>query len=121
MKRVGDVEDLAPGCTATPWAASVEIAYEGGYPVVVDSSEETAFATSLAEGLVGTDNVSTCPLLLGSEDFADFLENGTGCFLRLGNGTGSGILHSATYDFDDDSLGAGAAPWARLAEKYLQR
>jgi hippurate hydrolase len=29
-------------------------------------------------------------------------------------------LHNPTYDFCDDSLVAGAAVWARLAERYLQ-
>lgn len=33
-------------------------------------------------------------------------------FLRLGNGVNSAILHSAKYDFADDSLTVGAALWA---------
>lgn len=99
--------------------ATAEIAYEHGYPVVVNSEKETAFAREVAEELIGAENVFTCPLLPGSEDFAYFLEHKPGSFLRLGNGTDSQILHSSKYDFDDGSLTTGAAMWGRLAERYL--
>jgi hippurate hydrolase len=99
--------------------ATAEIDYEHGYPVVVNSEKETAFAREVAEELIGADNVSTCPLLPGSEDFAYFLEHRPGSFLRLGNGRESQILHSSKYDFNDGSLTTGAAMWGRLAERYL--
>lgn len=101
------------------YGASVEIDYVHGYPVVVNSEKETEFARSVAEELVGADKVSTCPLIPGSEDFSYFLEHKPGSFLRLGNGLNSAILHSAKYDFADESLTAGAAMWARLTERYL--
>ena len=100
--------------------ASIEIDYERGYPVVVNAEAETAFARMVAEELVGADKVATCQLIPGSEDFAYFLEHRPGSFLRLGNGMNSAILHSAQYDFADDSLTVGAAMWARLVERYLQ-
>ncbi|CAN7719108.1 M20 aminoacylase family protein [Rhizobium sp. LjRoot258] len=99
--------------------ARAEIDYEHGYPVVVNSEKETAFAREVAEELIGAENVFTCPLLPGSEDFAYFLERRPGSFLRLGNGKDSQILHSSKYDFNDDSLTTGAAMWGRLAERYL--
>ncbi|MBB3396980.1 MULTISPECIES: M20 aminoacylase family protein [unclassified Rhizobium] len=99
--------------------ARAEIDYEHGYPVVVNSERETAFAREVAEELIGAENVFTCPLLPGSEDFAYFLERRPGSFLRLGNGKDSPILHSSKYDFNDGSLTTGAAIWARLAERYL--
>jgi hippurate hydrolase len=99
--------------------ATAEIDYEYGYPVVVNSEKETAFAREVAGELIGAENVATCPLLPGSEDFAYFLEHRPGSFLRLGNGKDSQILHSSKYDFNDGSLTTGAAMWARLAERYL--
>jgi hippurate hydrolase len=99
--------------------ATLELEYDCGTPVVVNSEAETAFARIVAEELVGTDNVKTCPLIPGSEDFAYFLEHKPGSFLRLGNGTSSAILHSPQYDFADASLTTGAALWARLVERYL--
>ena len=105
---------------AEGFGATIEINYERGYPVVVNSEAETAFARTVAEELVGSDRVSTCHLIPGSEDFAYFLEHKPGSFLRLGNGVDSAILHSPKYDFADGSLTTGAAMWARLAERYLQ-
>ncbi|NTF08971.1 amidohydrolase [Agrobacterium rubi] len=102
------------------FGATIEIDYERGYPVVVNSDAETVFARTVAEELVGTENVSTCNLIPGSEDFAYFLEHKPGTFLRLGNGVNSATLHSAKYDFADGSLTVGAAMWARLAERFLQ-
>ncbi|WP_376705721.1 M20 aminoacylase family protein [Mesorhizobium sp. ISC25] len=99
--------------------ATVEIDYERGYPVVVNSESETSFATDVAVELVGQDKVAVCPLIPGSEDFSYFLEHKPGCFLRLGNGEDSAILHSSKYDFNDGNLTVGAALWARLTERFL--
>lgn len=99
--------------------ATVEIDYDRGSPVVINSEAETEFARCVATELVGSENVKTCPLIPGSEDFAHFLEHKPGSFLRLGNGMNSAILHSSNYDFADASLTVGAAMWARLAERYL--
>lgn len=101
------------------YGATAEIDYQRGYPVVVNTEQETAFATEVVKELVGTDNVTVCPLIPGSEDFAYFLEHKPGCFLRLGNGVNSIILHNQKYDFNDENLTVGAALWARLAERYL--
>ncbi|MER9232369.1 M20 family metallopeptidase [Mesorhizobium sp. M0622] len=99
--------------------ATAEIDYERGYPVVINSEGETSFATDVAVELVGQDKVSVCPLIPGSEDFSYFLEHKPGCFLRLGNGEDSAILHSSKYDFNDGNLTVGAALWARLTERFL--
>lgn len=112
------VRDIATSI-AEAHGASVSIDYERGYPVVINSEQETAFATAVVQELVGEDNVGVCPMIPGSEDFAYFLERKPGCFLRLGNGENSAILHSSKYDFNDDSLTTGAAMWARLAERFL--
>lgn len=113
--RVRDISTSIAGAHG----ANVSIDYERGYPVVVNSQEETDFATAVVRELVGEDKVGVCPMIPGSEDFAYFLEHKPGCFLRLGNGENSAILHSSKYDFNDDSLTTGAAMWARLAERFL--
>lgn len=112
------IRDIATN-VAGAHGATVEVTYEHGYPVVVNSAAETAFATEVVTELVGAENVKVCPLIPGSEDFAYFLERKPGCFLRLGNGEASPILHSADYDFADGNLTIGAAMWARLAERFL--
>lgn len=112
------IRDIATSIAAAH-GARVEIECDHGYPVVLNSAAETAFATEVVKELVGEDKVAICPMIPGSEDFAYFLEHKPGCFLRLGNGENSAILHSARYDFADESLTAGAAMWARLAERFL--
>lgn len=103
------------------YGATAEIKYELGYPVVVNSDAETLFATEVVRELVGSDKVSTCPLIPGSEDFAYFLQHKPGSFLRLGNGVGSAMLHNPHYNFNDANLSVGAALWARLAERFLAK
>lgn len=114
-QRVRDIATAIAGAHG----ASVAIDYERGYPVVINSEEETAFATEVVKELVGEDKVGVCPMIPGSEDFSYFLEHKPGCFLRLGNGENSAILHSSKYNFNDDSLTTGAAMWARLTERFL--
>ncbi len=85
----------------------------------VDISESMLHAT--AEELVGPDKVvANFPLIAGSEDFAYFLQQRPGCFVRMGNGAGQPLLHNAGYDFNDENLTVGAAYWARLVERYLE-
>ena len=112
------IRELATG-HVTAYGATAEIDYQRGYPVVVNAEKETVFATEVVNELVGEANVSVCPLIPGSEDFAYFLEHKPGCFLRLGNGVNSAILHNPKYDFADENLTVGAALWARIAERYL--
>ncbi len=104
---------------ANAYGATVDIEYIHGAPVVINSDVETAFARKVAEELVGPENVDTCPLLTGSEDFAYLLQQRPGCFLRLGNSLNSLMLHNPAYDFIDESLPIGAAFWSRLVERYF--
>jgi hippurate hydrolase len=102
------------------YGGSAEIEYERGYPVVVNSPAETEFARQVAEELVGPQRVvHPWGPTTGSEDFAYYLQHKPGCFLRLGNGEASPMVHNAKYDFDDANLTVGAAYWTRLAERFL--
>ena len=103
------------------YGGEVTIDYERGYPVVVNSEAETAFARQVAEELVGPQRViAPFPPVTGSEDFAYYLLEKPGCFLRLGNGEEGAMLHNPKYDFNDAILTTGAAFWTRLAERYLE-
>jgi hippurate hydrolase len=102
------------------YGGSVEINYERGCPVLVNSVPETAFALQVASELVGAEHtVSPFGPVTGSEDFAYYLQHRPGCFLRLGNGESSAMVHNARYDFNDQNLTVGAAYWTRLAERFL--
>ncbi len=102
------------------YGGTVEIDYERGYPVVVNSEAETAFAAEVARELVGAERVQApFPPVTGSEDFAYYLLHKPGSFLRLGNGEAGAMLHNPRYDFNDEILTTGAAYWTRLVERYL--
>jgi metal-dependent amidase/aminoacylase/carboxypeptidase family protein len=102
------------------YGGEATIDYQRGYPVVVNSDAETAFAREVAAELVGDQAiVAPYPPLAGSEDFAYYLQRKPGCFLRLGNGEGGASLHNPRYDFNDEILTTGAAYWTRLVERYL--
>ena len=104
------------------YGGSAEIEYRRGYPVVVNSVAETELARQVAEELVGAEHV-IAPFgpVTGSEDFAYYLQQKPGCFLRVGNGEDCPMLHNARYDFDDRNLTVGAAYWTRLVERYLDQ
>jgi len=106
---------------AESYGARAEIEYIRGYPVLINSEAETEFARQIAVELVGADKI-IAPFgpIAGSEDFAYFLQQRPGCFVRVGNGAGQPMLHNAHYDFNDDNVTVGAAYWTRLVERYLQ-
>ena len=60
---------------------------------------------------------------MGSEDFAYMLQEKPGCYVWLGIGTSSNeggcMLHSSSYDFNDDVLPIGASYWVKLVENTL--
>lgn len=107
---------------AEAYGATADIDFVRGYPVLVNSEAETEFARKVAEELVGAEHViAPFPPMSGSEDFAYYLQHRPGCFVRLGNGAGRPMLHSAKYDFNDDNLTIGAAFWTRLVERFLSQ
>ena len=102
------------------YGGSVQIDWQQGYPVLVNSEAETAFALGVARDLVGEQRtIAPFGPVTGSEDFAYYLQHRPGCFLRLGNGEDSAMLHNERYDFADANLSVGAAYWTRLVEKFL--
>jgi hippurate hydrolase len=114
------ITDLV-GLHVQGYGGRVDIEYEEGYPVLVNSEAETAFAREVAEALVGSQRViAPFGAVTGSEDFAYYLQHRPGCFLRLGNGEHSAMLHNAAYDFNDANLTVGAAYWTALVQRFLE-
>lgn len=93
-----------------------------GYPVTVNSPDETASAIRAATAVAGDGCVDTDPMpSMGAEDFAFMLQQKPGCYLWIGNGSsdGSCLLHNPHYDFNDEILPLGAAYWVKLVENEL--
>ncbi|NWD23604.1 amidohydrolase [Pseudomonas yamanorum] len=107
---------------AKSYGATAQINYVEGYPVLVNTAEETRFATQVARELLGDHQVTArTDLIMGSEDFAYMLQRRPGCLLRIGNGEGEDgcMVHNPGYDFNDHNLPIGSAFWARLVERFL--
>ncbi len=107
---------------AQSFGVRAEIDYREGYPVLVNTPAETAFAAQVGIELVGAAKVLIDPPpVTGSEDFAFMLEHRPGCYLLMGNGDGAGscMVHNPGYDFNDAAMETGAAYWSLLAERFL--
>ncbi|MCR9141464.1 MAG: M20 family metallopeptidase [bacterium] len=99
--------------------ASFEFDYGRRYPPTINSERESAFVADAVRDIFGSDAlVTNYPPSMGSEDFSFMLEQRPGCYVKLGAGDGPG-LHNPRYDFNDEILGAGAAFWVGLVERYF--
>jgi amidohydrolase len=101
---------------AATFGAKAEVTYRRGYPVTVNTADQTAYAAEVAGAVAGADNVNTgVDPTMGGEDFSYMLQARPGAFIFLGNGPTS-QLHSDTYDFNDEIIPAGVSYWVRLVE-----
>ena len=114
---------------AQGFGATAKVTYERGYPATVNSVDESAFAASVAQSLVGDERVlRAMEPSMGAEDFSFMLQAKPGAYLRIGQGEqdangqggkGSCYLHNNRYDFNDDILPLGSALHASLVEQGL--
>ena len=118
---------------AQGFGATATVNYERIYPATINSPAEYTLATSVAEQLVGVENVvRNLEPSMGSEDFSFMLKEKPGAYLRLGQGeqlpdgqggmvggTGSRFLHNSCYDFNDSVLPLGAALFAGIVERSM--
>lgn len=111
---------------AASYGVQAEIVYGRGYPVLVNSVAETAFATDVALALLGASKVvAPAAPVTASEDFAFMLEEVPGCYLFIGNGDEAAgphwacSVHNPQYDFNDANIATGSAYWILLAQRFL--
>ncbi|QCR38521.1 M20 aminoacylase family protein [Nissabacter sp. SGAir0207] len=99
-----------------------EMHYQRGYPVTLNHADWAEKVRCVAERVVGKDHVhwGTNPSM-ASEDFAFMLHACPGAYFWLGadKAAPSPPLHSACFDFNDDSIETGIALWVELAEQLL--
>jgi len=118
-----DVRDLAEKrlveiatATASVFGATAEATYHRGYPVMVNSDEQTAFAADIARQVSGV--CDDAPLVMGGEDFAFMLEERPGAYILVGNGD-SADVHHPKYNFNDDVIPAGCSWYSEIIEKRM--
>lgn len=88
--------------------------------VLVNTPENTQWASSVAKKTFGEENVidGTHPYM-GSEDFAFMLEKKPGTYCLVGNGD-TYMVHHPKYVFNQELLPLGARYWVALTEDYLK-
>ncbi|WP_424971568.1 M20 aminoacylase family protein [Dinoroseobacter sp. S76] len=107
--------EIATG-VVTAMGAKAQVNYYKGYPVMVNSEAETAFAADVARSVAG--DCADAPLVMGGEDFAYLLNARPGAYILVGNGD-SADVHHPEYDFNDETIPAGCSWWAEIVEQRL--
>jgi hippurate hydrolase len=117
------VRDLAEGrlkaiaeTTAAAFGATARVDYRRGYPVMVNSDEQTVFAASVAREVAG--DCAEAAQLMGGEDFAFMLNSRPGAYILVGNGQ-TAMVHHPQYNFSDEAIPAGCSWWAGVVEKRM--
>jgi hippurate hydrolase len=115
--------------TCHAFDATCEFIFNRNYPPTVNHPEATEFARQLLSGLVGAHNVKEFEPAMVGEDFSYFLLEKPGCYFLIGNGAGSHrasghgegpcMLHTSSYDFNDELIPLGGSMWVSLAESWL--
>lgn len=103
--------------TALALGARAELHYRRGYPVTVNTPENTVFAAEVAKAVSGQVNTETPPLM-GAEDFSFMLNERPGAYIFLGNGD-TAMVHHPAYNFDDTAIPFGASWYAGMVEARL--
>lgn len=88
--------------------------------VLVNDDAQTEFAAQVVKDVFGEDQVSMdAPKLMGSEDFAFFIQEKPGTYCFIGNGD-TPMVHNPDYQFDDRNLSIGATYWVALTQAFLK-
>lgn len=110
------VREVAQG-TAAAFGASAEIEWMPGYPVTVNTPENTAFAADVARA-VSADVDDNVDPIMPAEDFSYMLQQRPGAYIFLGNGD-SAACHHPAYNFDDEAIPFGASWYSGMVESRM--
>ena len=103
--------------TAAAFGCEARVDYRRGYPVMVNSEEQTEFAAEVAASVAG--KCAPAEMTMGGEDFAFMSNERPGAYILVGNGD-SADVHHPKYNFNDETIPAGCSWWAEIVEKRLK-
>jgi hippurate hydrolase len=112
-RRIGEI---VTG-TAMALGAVAKVDYQRGYPVTVNTPENTDYAAEVARAVSGQVDTNTAPLM-GAEDFSFMLNERPGAYIFLGNGD-TAMVHHPAYNFDDNAIPFGASWYAGMVETRM--
>lgn len=103
--------------------ATYQLAYDGGYPVLVNDPAATDLGRRAAEAMFGPDRVADMHPSMGGEDFAFYLQKVPGTFARLGS-TAPGTtdpagLHTPRLMIDEGCMEVGVAYYLSVILQFL--
>ncbi|GJN25056.1 hypothetical protein PR202_gb12840 [Eleusine coracana subsp. coracana] len=96
------------------------------YPVLINDEGIYAHAKTVAESLLGKENVMIAPQLMGAEDFGFYAQRMAGAFFNIAVGNKSTMVtvhstHSPSFVIDEDVLPIGSAFHAAVAIEFLKK
>lgn len=97
--------------------ANVNIKIEPGLPVLTNSKEGVKISREAAKAVVGEENVAKMPVAnMGGEDFAYYLTDVPGCYIRFGAQIEGKEYpaHSSRFVFDEEALLIGAKYYRQI-------
>ena len=110
IRQTAESVAAAYGCTA-------KVGYKRQSRPLINTPALAAFTTGLAEEM-GIPVIRQEPSMIG-EDFAEYLKDHPGCFVRVGTGIGP-ALHHPKFTVDPSVLSGTAEFLARTAQKRLE-
>jgi len=118
VQRVADAVAAVHG-------AQAEVTFREGTPALHNDPEMTALAREAAVEVVGAERVGVLHTAnMGGEDFASFLREVPGCYVRYGAqvaGREGFPAHSSRFDFHEEALASGAAWLVAVARRAAHR
>ncbi len=104
---------------AIAYGIEIHVDHTPGYPVTVNTADETQNAIEAASNVVGAKEVEgNMPASLGAEDFSYMAMARPGAFIFIGNGDTQDVHHTK-FDFDDNAIPYGVSYWASLVQHRL--
>ncbi len=110
------VREIAKG-TASAHGAQAEVIWQTGYPVTMNTPENTIFAADVARSISANVNDDVNPIM-PAEDFSYMLEERPGAYIFLGNGDTAQCHHPA-YNFDDEAIPFGSSWYSGMIEARM--
>jgi hippurate hydrolase len=103
--------------TAMTFGATADVDYRRGYPVTMNTPENTAHAAEVARAIAGRVDTAMAPMM-GAEDFSFMLNERPGAYIFVGNGD-TAMVHHPAYNFDDNAIPFGSSWYAGMAEARM--
>lgn len=110
------IKEIAQG-TASALGAKAVVVWERGYPVTMNTPQNTVYAAQVAKSIAGTVDDDVDPIM-PAEDFSYMLEERPGAYIFLGNGD-TATCHHPAYNFDDDAIPFGSSWYSGMIESRM--